>query len=158
MKTSKRFSDREVDFSESDHNMVIVEFWPMGLWSNYLDRLTSLPDKVSPKSSDFRFWWVLISFDKFWYPPPEDYFVFCWPNSSYSWGHLWGPLHLSQCPRRGCLAWWQPPWTAWCACWGTLSGTWRSTPLTQSLWARWTNLEVEEMGPYWSHPLLDHHW
>ena len=28
MKTSKRFSDREVDFSESDHNMVIVEFDP----------------------------------------------------------------------------------------------------------------------------------
>ena len=40
---------------------------------------------------------------------------------------------------------------------GNLSGTCCSTPMTQFLRARWINLEVEGMGPYWSHLLLDHH-
>ena len=49
----------------------------MGLWSNYLDRLTSLPDKVSPKSSDSRF---LISFDTHHL---KIHVVFCRPKNAY---------------------------------------------------------------------------
>ena len=69
MKHLKGFSDREwISLKVTiiwSFWILTLEFWPMRLWSNYLDR----PNEVSLKSSDFKFWQVLISFDKCWYSP-----------------------------------------------------------------------------------------
>ena len=90
MKHLKGFSDRELislTVTITGHFWILtLEFWPMRLWSNYLDR----PNEVSLKSSDFHlFWQVLISVCTH---PIEDSCWFGWPDSftldDSSGGHL----------------------------------------------------------------------
>ena len=134
MKHLKGFSDREwISLKVTiiwSFWILTLEFWPMRLWSNYLDR----PDEVSLKSSDFKFWQVLISFERCWYSP--------------KWGLMWVSLvrqlllwmtSLGTTSPRS-MACRQLPWQL---LWqlglllGNLSSTCCLIPITQLLRARW---------------------